>query len=160
MKKQILFLASLFVITMTACTNDSTKKTEKNTASVTTSQEKKNAEYAVLSFAENEYNFGTISEGDIVNHKFSFTNTGTVPLIILTAKGSCGCTVSKWSKKPIAPGEKGEMLVTFNSNDKPNQQIKQVTITANTKTGKEILKIKAMVTPKTRTVTSATPVSK
>ena len=51
------------------------------------------------------------------------------------------------------------MLVKFNSNGKPNLQNKQVTITANTEAGKEILKIKAMVTPKAQPA-GGTPVSK
>ena len=50
------------------------------------------------------------------------------------------------------------MLVKFNSSGKPNAQNKQVTITANTEAGKEVLKIKAMVTPKAKP-TSGTPVS-
>ena len=94
-----------------------------------------------MTFQETEYDFGTINEGDVVEHIFKFTNTGKAPLVIVSAKGSCGCTVPEWPKEPIAPGATGEMLVKFNSNGKPNLQNKQVTITANTEAGKEILKI-------------------
>lgn len=84
----------------------------------------------------------------MVEHEFTFTNTGKAPLVVTNAKGSCGCTVPTWSKEPIAPGAEGKMLVKFNSNGKPNQQVKTVNITANTEAGKELIKIKAFVTPK------------
>ncbi|WP_378178135.1 DUF1573 domain-containing protein [Aquimarina sp. SS2-1] len=114
----------------------------------------------VMTFTYTEFDFGTVAEGDILEHSFSFTNTGNAPLVIVNAKGSCGCTVSNWPKEPIAPGATKEMLVTFNTNGKPNLQNKQVTITANTASGKEILKVKAMVTPKTKNASSGIPFSK
>ncbi|WP_062055534.1 DUF1573 domain-containing protein [Aquimarina longa] len=159
MKKSILFLASVCMITMVSCADNTPKKASAENLKSTTEHNINISNYAVMKFTETNHDFGTINEGDIVNHKFTFTNTGEVPLVILNAKGSCGCTVSKWSKEPIAPGATGELLVSFNSNGKPNLQNKQVTITANTEKGKEILKIKAMVTPKTKT-TSGIPVSK
>ena len=47
---------------------------------------------------------------------------------------------------PIAPGATGEIRVSFDSSNKPNLQQKTVTITANTDTGRETIRIKAMVT--------------
>ena len=101
-----------------------------------------------ISFDKTEHDFGTINEGDIVETIFTFTNTGKSELIISSAKGSCGCTVPQWPKEPILPGEKGEIKVKFNSDRKPNKQQKQVTLATNTDQGKEILIIKAQVTPK------------
>ncbi len=77
-----------------------------------------------ITFDKTEHDFGTINEGDIVETVFSFTNNGKSELIILSAKGSCGCTVPEWPKKPILPGEKGEIKVKFNSDRKPNKQQK------------------------------------
>ena len=101
-----------------------------------------------ITFDKTEHDFGTINEGDIVETIFAFTNTGKSELIILSAKGNCGCTVPDWPKEPILPGEKGEIVVKFNSDRKPNKQQKQITLTTNTDAGKEILMIKAQVTPK------------
>ncbi len=53
-------------------------------------------------------------------------------MIISNAKGSCGCTVPKWPKEPIAPGETGEINVKFSSKNKKGSQNKTVTLTANT----------------------------
>lgn len=159
MKKEFLILASLLAMAVVSCKDDATKKINVENVAVSESRDAKVSDFPVMDFAKTDHNFGTINEGDIVEHKFTFTNTGKAPLVIISAKGSCGCTVSKWPKEPIAPGATGDMLVTFNSNGKPNLQNKQVTITANTEKGKEILKIKAMVTPRAKAV-SGTPISK
>ena len=94
-----------------------------------------------------EHDFGTLDEGDAVTHVFSFTNTGSEPLILDKCKGSCGCTVPQCPKEPIAPGASGEIEVKFNSKGKKNSQTKTVTINANTDPGQTILKIKAFVNP-------------
>ncbi|WP_024771888.1 DUF1573 domain-containing protein [Aquimarina macrocephali] len=159
MKKEFLILASLLVMAVVSCKDDATKKINVENVAVSESRDAKVSDFPVMDFAQTNHNFGTINEGDVVEHKFTFTNTGKAPLVIISAKGSCGCTVSKWPKEPIAPGATGDMMVTFNSNGKPNMQNKQVTITANTEKGKEILKIKAMVTPRAKAVSGA-PISK
>ncbi len=83
-------------------------------------------------FAEESYDFGTINEGEVVEHVFNFKNTGEAPLIILNATASCGCTVPSWPKEPIAVGESANITVKFNSKGKPGPTNKPVTITANT----------------------------
>ena len=94
-----------------------------------------------------EHDFGTLDEGDAVTHVFSFTNTGSEPLLLEKCKGSCGCTVPQCPKTPIAPGAQGEIEVKFNSKGKKNNQTKTVTINANTDPAQTILKIKAFVNP-------------
>lgn len=96
-------------------------------------------------FSEVEHDFGTINQGDVVEHVFSFTNNGEAPLIIQSAVGSCGCTVPTYTREPIAPGETGELNVVFDSKGKANLQNKTVTITANTWPKKTTLRIKAMI---------------
>ncbi len=78
------------------------------------------------------WDFGTIKQGDSPEFSFKFKNTGNEPMIISNAKGSCGCTVPKWPKEPIAPGAIGEINVKFNSKGKKGSQNKTVTLTANT----------------------------
>jgi hypothetical protein len=101
-----------------------------------------------MSFDKTVHDFGTINEGETVKTTFTFTNTGQTDLIIVDARGSCGCTVPNYPKNtPIAPGASGEILVSFDSSNKPNMQQKTVTISANTSSGRETLRIKAMVSP-------------
>ncbi len=96
-------------------------------------------------FTQEEHDFGTITEGDIVDHVFTFANNGDAPLIISSATASCGCTVPQWPREPIPVGATGEIKVQFNSRKKPGIQNKTVTITANTYPKTSRLKIKANV---------------
>ncbi|NNC95726.1 MAG: DUF1573 domain-containing protein [Chitinophagales bacterium] len=98
-----------------------------------------------MNFDKMEHDFGTIEQGDKVAHTFEFTNTGSEPLIIQSAKGSCGCTVPQWPKDPVAPGEVGELKVEYDSKGKRNQEVKTVTIMANTEPAITRLTIKAYV---------------
>jgi predicted small secreted protein len=86
----------------------------------------------VMSFERDKWDFGQIFQGEKVEYIFRFTNTGESPLIISKTDVSCGCTAAGYSKEPIPPGGKGEMVVTFDSNGKKNRFNKEVTITANT----------------------------
>jgi hypothetical protein len=100
----------------------------------------------------NEFDFGTVDEGEIVKHLYKFKNTGDVPLIISNCKGSCGCTVPTWPKEPVPPGGTGEIKVEFNSKGKPSAQRKQVTVTANTTPTETFLVIKGEVRGKEQPV--------
>ena len=105
-------------------------------------------DYPAITFETNTHDFGTIHEKDVVKYTFKFKNTGTAPLLISKIKASCGCTVpSNWSKEPIMPGESSQFTVQFNSRNKPNKQHKRITITCNTKAGREYANITANVIP-------------
>jgi len=101
----------------------------------------------VMSFDATEFDFGTVDEGEKVSHSFSFKNTGDEPLILSNAKGSCGCTVPKWPKEPIPPGEDGEVTVEFNSKNKKGKRNQKVTITANTNPPQSFIYLKGEVNP-------------
>ncbi|HAD11712.1 MAG TPA: hypothetical protein DCF33_04650, partial [Saprospirales bacterium] len=64
---------------------------------------------ARIVFDEKDFDFGTVNEGDVVEHTFRFTNTGKIPLTILKCRSSCGCTVPEWPEAPIPPGGPGEI---------------------------------------------------
>ncbi len=116
-----------------------------NATPVATPAEKPEGPLPSFNFSEELHDFGTIKDGDVVEHVFSFTNTGAAPLIISDAKGSCGCTVPEWPKEPIPVGATGQLKVKFNSKNKPGIQNKTVTITANTWPTTQRLRIKANV---------------
>jgi hypothetical protein len=126
MKKLMLSIVVAGML-MAACNNASKPaSTDGITAAVDTTVMPK------MKFQNDTHDFGKISEGDKVNYKFSFTNTGKTPLIISNAVASCGCTTPVWPKGPIAPGAGGLIDVTFNSLGKKGLQDKMITITANT----------------------------
>jgi outer membrane biosynthesis protein TonB len=99
----------------------------------------------VMTFDKLEHDFGVINQGDVVDYSFKFKNTGDNDLIITDAKGSCGCTVPDYPREAIKPGESGKIKVSFDSKKKSGQQLKSITLTANTEKGKEILHIKSTI---------------
>jgi hypothetical protein len=147
MKKIILGLIAVLTVSFVSCNKDAADKVKSENVEAATQRDAKEVYYPTMDFEEKNYDFGTINEGDVVEHTFKFTNNGDAPLVITSARGSCGCTVPTYTKEPVQPGESGEMLVKFNSRGRKNQQNKTVTITANTESGKETLQIKSFVTP-------------
>ena len=101
-----------------------------------------------VQFTDLEHDFGTITEGQVVEHTFAFKNTGEAPLIIQSAQPSCGCTAPDWTREPIPVGGTGFVKAKFDSNGKPNLQNKTITVTANTWPKQTVLRFKAMVLPK------------
>jgi hypothetical protein len=102
-----------------------------------------------MAFTETEHDFGTINEGDMASHTFTFKNTGKTPLIISDAKADCGCTVPSWTKEPVLPGQDGKIDVKYNSSGKGGQTVsKTVTVYANTDPAENKLIIKAKVKAK------------
>lgn len=99
-----------------------------------------------MSFKETTFDFGTVTEGEMVSHTYKFTNTGNEPLVLSDAKGSCGCTVPKWPREPIAPGQSGEITVEFNSKAKVGKRNQKVTITANTNPPQSFITLTGEVT--------------
>ena len=148
MKNLIVITLVVMGLSFTSCKEDATKKIKTENLEVA---KERDSEIKMggprFKFDKTEHDFGTIDEGDVVETVFAFTNVGKSELIITSAKGSCGCTVPEWPKEPIMPGEVGEIKVKFNSYRKPNLQQKQITLRTNTEGGKEILKIRAQVTP-------------
>lgn len=85
-----------------------------------------------IRFEHEIYDFGEITEGDVITRTISYTNTGKFPLVIEQANGSCGCTVAEFPKEPLEPGESAELEVEFNSKGRPGAHTKSVIIEANT----------------------------
>lgn len=145
MKKYLILLLSALALTFTACGGNTEKKEAPATA-VEASSAKAVSNAPVMTFDRTIHDFGTIQEGERVETLFTFTNTGKSDLVIVDARGSCGCTVPEYPKNtPIAPGATGQIRVSFDSSNKPNLQQKTVTISANTDSGRETIRIKAMV---------------
>jgi hypothetical protein len=100
---------------------------------------------AEIRFDKTEHNLGRILQGEKVGYNFTFTNDGDASLVILDASASCGCTVPKYPKEPIAPGEKGSVEVVFDSSGRMGQQSKTVTLKTNGKVPVVYLTIKAHI---------------
>ncbi len=98
----------------------------------------------VMTFKQTTVDYGTVEKGSEPLRKFEFTNTGTEPLIIKNAKGSCGCTVPTYPKEPIMPGESNVIEVRYDTN-RVGTINKTVTLTTNEPNDTKILTIKGEV---------------
>ncbi len=89
---------------------------------------------AVMTFEDGNYDtsvdYGTIQQNGEPLRVVKFTNTGTEPLVIKNARGSCGCTVPTWPKEPILPGETSEIEIRYATN-RLGKINKKITITTN-----------------------------
>lgn len=81
---------------------------------------------------KSEFDFGSVNEGAIVEHRFAFRNEGSLPLVISNVTASCGCTTPEWPRDPINPKSEGSILVKFNTKGKPGPQVKTISVYANT----------------------------
>jgi Protein of unknown function (DUF1573) len=69
----------------------------------------------VAKFESESIELGKIKQGNPTTAKFLVTNVGTEPLIIEQANPTCGCTISDYTKAPIAPGKSGYINATYNA---------------------------------------------
>lgn len=68
-----------------------------------------------MTFESTTVDYGTIDQSSEPLRVAKFTNTGDEPLVITNAKGSCGCTVPKWPKEPIMPGESAQIEIRYDT---------------------------------------------
>lgn len=120
---------AIVLVTLVSCTNNAGEEAEKRKLDYAEMIDNPTS----MEFEEMAFDFGEVVDGELVNKVFKFTNTGDTELVLITVKGSCGCTVPEdWPKHPIAPGESGEISVTFNSANRVGNVKKSVRIEANT----------------------------
>jgi hypothetical protein len=100
---------------------------------------------AKIIFNDYEHHFGKVSQGEKLAYVFMFENQGTGSLIIASVTASCGCTVPKYDRKPVAPGNSGNIEVVFNTEGRSGMQTKTITVKSNAKPQVVLLKITAEV---------------
>lgn len=85
-----------------------------------------------ITFKETKHDFGVVNKSaGKVSHIFEFTNTGDAPLVILSVQTRCGCTRPSYPKKPVNPGEKGEIKVTYLTDNYPGEFNKELKVKTN-----------------------------
>jgi hypothetical protein len=98
-----------------------------------------------IEFENDIHDYGTIANKANGTYSFQFKNTGSEPLMITNAKGSCGCTVPSWPKTPIAAGESANIDVTYDTK-RTGAFSKSVTISSNAvNTPVKVIRIKGSV---------------
>ncbi len=97
-------------------------------------------------FEKEIINYGKVSKGTNKTKIFEFTNIGDAPLHIKQVISTCGCAVPKKPEKPIMPGKKGTIEVSYDTN-RVGGFSKMFTIISNAKIKRKQLKIKGYVKP-------------
>ncbi|MFN8241901.1 MAG: DUF1573 domain-containing protein [Bacteroidales bacterium] len=129
----IVLICSVFFFT--SCNQGGKKQVNTNV------EASNSADTAKIYFAEYEHDFGKIKDGENVAYVFTFENRGKAPLVIQSASTSCGCTVSKYETKPVAPGD-GDSGGCLPFNGIQGAQTKSVTVKSNASVPFVMLKIK------------------
>ncbi|MDD3736320.1 MAG: DUF1573 domain-containing protein [Bacteroidales bacterium] len=96
---------------------------------------------AILTFKSIDHDFGQVNAGEKVGCIFTYTNSGDADLVITSASASCGCTVPKFDKKPVAPGGSGTIEVIFDTSGREGMQTKTVVVQSNAENNLVILRI-------------------
>ncbi len=72
-----------------------------------------------IQFDSMSVSIGTFSRNESVKTAvFSFKNVGTEKLVFYGASGDCGCISVAYPEKPIKPGKKGKITVTYDGTRK------------------------------------------
>lgn len=91
MKRSLLFIYALFIVTLSAVAQPR------------------------ISSNKETHHFGQIEWKHPVTVEYIITNTGNKPLVLTNVTTSCACSVANWTKTPIAPGEKGIVSASFDA---------------------------------------------
>lgn len=134
------------VLTMASCADAGSNKLSTDLVNNASSADKSTTMDAPqIKFDEIEHDFGRIIQGERVIYRFKFTNTGNSDLLITKVNSSCGCTVGKYPKTPIAPGKSDYVEASFDSNGRKGMQNKTITVLTNTQPNLSTLRIKAEI---------------
>ena len=130
--RKIVFLLSFIVLsTSYSCMNNETVDAEEKVIKEAKVNVKLKGANSECVFDKTDYDLGKIQQGEIVKYTMTFTNKGEDLLVITSARASCGCTVPKWTREPIAKGEQGQLEITFDSSGRSGKQHKSIVLTTN-----------------------------
>ena len=108
----------------------------------------------IAKFATETINLGKIKQGVPTRGVFTVTNVGNQALIIEQANPTCGCTISDYTKEPIAAGKTGVINATYNAANVGHfdkhltvkfagvDEMKSITLTGDVVTAEEFDKMK------------------
>ena len=133
LKKTLCFVFSLLLSLAASAQKGTIERGAKvlHTSAKTTSPRRPTEKRASVKFAVEKIDFGTVKEDAIIEKKFEFTNIGASDLVVISAKGSCGCTIPTVPAEPIPPGAKGFVAVKYIARNKVGPQKPEITVVTN-----------------------------
>ena len=142
MKLISIFFICLFLI---SCSNNERITTDLVVNPLTADKNADPVLMPSIALDQDFFDFGEINQNESVSTEFKLQNIGDAPLVIRSAKGSCGCTVLDWPKEPVEIGDEAIINVTFNSENKQGRQNKTVTLVTNAIPSSKVLTITGTV---------------
>lgn len=101
---------------------------------------------AQFKFEKDTHDFGVINGSDLITAIFIVENTGTEPLVINKVTVSSVKITSDYTKKPIEPGAKGEIRITYDVKGQPKGPFKKgIFVSTNAPKPKARLYIKGQI---------------
>jgi len=97
-----------------------------------------------VSWETQTIDLGKLKQGVPEHAVFKMKNTGGKPVLIVKAKGTCGCTDIKYSNAPVLPGQTIDVTVEYDAVDY-GEFNKTITITLNIETAPQKLHLKGVV---------------
>ena len=139
-----IFLSLFFLV---SCVNYNEKKITTDLVKSPLTADKTSTEVAMprIAIDQDFFDFGEMSQNESVSTEFRLKNIGNAPLLIRSAKGSCGCTVPEWPREVVGVGEDAIIKVTFNSGNRKGKQNKKVTLITNAIPSTKVLTIKGTI---------------
>ncbi len=114
---------------------------------------------AQLVFEPSSYDFGTVREADgPVSHTFTGVNRGAEPVVLLDVVTSCGCTVPKYSRKPVLPGAATRITVTYDPANRPGMFSKELAVYSFDRRKIATLTVAGKVEPRPKSIEERYPV--
>jgi len=91
-----------------------------------------------LVLEQTEYNFGILDEGVTQRHTFVFRNEGQGVLTLTAGTTTCGCTLLDLSKTEVSPGGSTEVVVEWNTKNRPGPFRQSATVYTNDPKRREV----------------------
>ncbi|WP_295914542.1 DUF1573 domain-containing protein [uncultured Alistipes sp.] len=89
------------------------------------------------------HDFGDVPrKGGDLEREFTFTNDGTVPLVVTRVITSCSCLKASYSKRPVPPGEQGVIRITYEPHkSEPGVFNKVIQVYSNSVDGRDVITV-------------------
>ena len=100
----------------------------------------------VITVDRTVHDFGTFAATDgPKSATFVITNNTSAPILITSARASCGCTAPDWTKTPIEPGTTGTVTAKYDPRNQSGPFDKTITIYTNSTPDRITVRIKGTV---------------
>ena len=142
--KQIFLIVCISAFYCTGCDVRNKNKAKIDTVAVMDSLQETS-----VTIIDSVYDFGEITEGEMVEFNYRFKNSGNKPLVVSNVSASCGCTVPEKPEAPVQPGETGYIKVKFNSDKRVGEAHKTIMVQSNANPAFPELLLKGIVISKT-----------